>query len=338
MNKTAKKLLLTAISGLVASSVLAADFNFKFQSSDPSGVKNFELQKDWADRVEVMSGGRISIDLLPTGSVVLHTETLDSMKLGVLDGHITSTSYFSGKDPAFSLLGGTVGAWSDTTQLLQFMNFGGGNELMTELYAPYGVHFIAASTTGLESFVSKVPLDGVDDLKGLKVRAPEGMVQKVFAAAGAAPVNLPGSEVFTGLSKGVIDAADYTVFSTNHAQGMHDIATHPVQPGFHSLPLIDISMSKKKWDKLPTDLQLIMTVSARDFSYNITNELKMADAIAVAEARANPKITIHDWPASERKKFREIARTQWEATAKQSPNAQKAYDVLIAYLESSGLL
>ena len=95
-------------------------------------------------------------------------------------------------------------------------------------------------------------------------------MQQVFAAAGATPVNLPGSEVFTGLSKGVIDAADYTVFSTNQKAGMNDIATHPVQPGFHSLPLIDISISQKKWDKMSPDLQEILTVSVRDFAVDMT--------------------------------------------------------------------
>ncbi len=338
MKQTAAKLLATAIGTLVATTVMAADFNFKFQSSDPSGVKNFEVQKEWVETVGKMSNGRIKIDLLPVGAVVKHTETLDAIKMGVLDGHITATGYFSGKDPAFGLIGNTVGAWSDTTQLLQYINFGGGREIMTELYAPYGVQFIGGSTTGVEAFVSKVPLDGVEDLKGLKLRAPEGMVQKVFAAAGAAPVNLPGSEVFTGLSKGVIDAADYTVFSSNHQQGMHDIAHHPVQPGFHSLPLIDISMSKKKWDKLPEDLQEILIVSARDFSYKMTTELKIADAAAVKDAMADPDITIHNWSAEERMKFRAIARTQWEEFATQSDNAQKVYDSLTAFLEDAGLL
>jgi TRAP-type mannitol/chloroaromatic compound transport system substrate-binding protein len=186
--------------------------------------------------------------------------------------------------------------------------------------------------------VSKVPLDGVDDLKGLKLRAPEGLVQQVFAAAGAAPVNLPGSEVFTGLSKGVIDAADYTVFSTNQKAGMNDVAPHPVQPGFHSLPLIDISVSQKKWDKLPEDLQEILTVSVRDFAQDITTQLRIADQKAVAEAQANPAITLHNWSDEERKKFREIARTQWELFAKSSDNAQKVYDVLTQYLTENGLL
>ncbi|WP_343771894.1 TRAP transporter substrate-binding protein DctP, partial [Marinomonas arenicola] len=228
MSKLMTTLTSVALAGVLSTSAFAADYKFKFQSSDPSGDKNYQIQQEWVKRVETMTGGRVHIDLLPVGSVFKHTETLDGIKMGILDGQITATSYFSGKDPAFGLIGNTVGAWSNTQQLLQYINYGGGYELMNELYAPYGVKFIGGSTTGVEALVSRVPLDSVADLKGLKIRAPEGLVQQVFAAAGAAPVNLPGSEVFTGLSKGVIDAADYTVFSTNQKAGMNDIATHPV--------------------------------------------------------------------------------------------------------------
>ncbi len=338
MKAMTRTLIAAAVTGLVSMSAMAADFKLKIQSSDPSGDRNFQIQQNWADRVEKMSGGRIDIDLLPVGAVVKHTETLSAIKMGILDGHVTATEFFSGQDPAFGLLGNMVGAWSDTTQLLQYMNYGGGNELLTELYKPYGVHFIGASTTGVESLVSKKPLDGVADLKGLKLRAPEGLVQQVFAAAGATPVNLPGSEVFTGLSKGVIDAADYTVFSTNQKAGMNDIAVHPVQPGFHSLPLIDISISQKKWDKMPADLQQILETSVRDFSYDITTQLKIADQAAVKEASANPKITIHNWSDEERKKFCEIARSQWKVFAERSPNAQKVYDSVTQFLENNDLL
>ncbi|MEL0614064.1 TRAP transporter substrate-binding protein [Marinomonas arenicola] len=338
MSKLMTTLTTAALAGVLSTSAFAADYKFKFQSSDPSGDKNYQIQQEWVKRVETMSGGRVHIDLLPVGSVFKHTETLDGIKMGILDGQITATSYFSGKDPAFGLIGNTVGAWSNTQQLLQYINYGGGYELMNELYAPYGVKFIGGSTTGVEALVSRVPLDSVADLKGLKIRAPEGLVQQVFAAAGAAPVNLPGSEVFTGLSKGVIDAADYTVFSTNQKAGMNDIATHPVYPGFHSLPLIDISMSKKKWDKLPADIQAILTVSVRDFAEDITTQLRIADEAAVKVAKANPKITIHNWSPEERKKFRAIARVQWKEFAKRSPNAQKVYDSITTYLEENGLL
>ena len=136
----------------------------------------------------------------------------------------------------------------------------------------------------------------------------------------------------------MIDAADYTVFSTNHEAGLNEIAPHPVNPGFHSLPLIEIAMDLKEWNKLPEDIQAIMTVSARDFAQDISTQLAMADREAVNEARANPDITIHDWSAEERRKFRTIARDQWQVYAEQSPNAEKVYQSVTEYLESQGLL
>jgi TRAP-type mannitol/chloroaromatic compound transport system substrate-binding protein len=269
---------------------------------------------------------------------VAHNETQDAIAAGILDGHITDMSYFSGKDPAFGLIANPVGAWSDPIQMLRFVEYGGGKELINEIMEPYGLHFIGATATGLEAFVSKVPLDGVADLAGLKMRAPEGLVQEVFAAAGASPVNLPGSEVFTSLDKGVIDAADYTVVSTNQSQGMHDVALHPVYPGFHSLPLVEVSINLDTWNGMPADIKAILEVSVRDFAIDMTSQLAMKDLVAVAEARNNPDITIHNWSAEERAKFRTIAVSQWIKVAERSENAQKVYDVLTAYLRDQGLL
>ena len=119
---------------------------------------------------------------------------------------------------------------------------------------------------------------------------------------------------------------------------MNDIATHQVQPGYHSLPLIDISISQKKWDKMPADLQTMLQTSVRDFSYDMTTQLKMADQTALKEAQANPEITIHDWSQEERKKFREIAKGQWKVFAERSDNAGKVYTSVTVFLEENGLL
>ncbi len=331
---TAAIALATTLSG----AAWAQDYAFKFQSSDPAGNPNFELQKGWAEDVAKRTDGAVTIDLLPVELIVAHNETQDAIAAGILDGHITDTSYFAGKDPAFGLIANPVGAWSDPQEMFDFMSEGGGKELMNELVEPYGLHFIGATTPGLEALVSKVPLDGVDDLEGLKMRAPEGLVQQVFAAAGAAPVNLPGSEVFTSLDKGVIDAADYTVFSTNQAQGMHDVAKHPVYPGFHSMPLVEISMNKDKWDALPDDLKAELEASVQDFAKRQVAALDEADQAAVEEAKAAGDITIHDWSDEERAKFRQIAQGEWEKVAERSENSQKVYDTLTAYLKENGLM
>jgi TRAP-type mannitol/chloroaromatic compound transport system substrate-binding protein len=322
----------------LASAAAAQDFSLRFQSSDPAGNPNYELKVEWAESVKALTNGRVEVEMLPVNSIVQHTETQDAVAAGIIDGHITDTSYFTGKDAAFGLIANPVGAWSSPYEMFAFLEYGGGNELMREILEPYGLHFIGATTPGLEAFISKVPLNGVDDLAGLKMRAPEGLVQQVFAAAGAAPVNLPGSEVFTSLDKGVIDAADYTVFSTNHAQGMHDVATHPVYPGFHSMPLVEVSINKGTWDSMPDDIQAILEMSVRDFAHNMVGKLAANDTLAVAEANADPNITVHNWSAAERAKFRTIAQGEWSKVASQSANAQRVFDVLTGYLVAQGMI
>lgn len=333
-----KTALAASALALLAGAALAQEQTFRFQSSDPAGNPNFEMQKKFVELVKEKTGGAIVIELLPVETIVAHNETQDAIAAGILDGHITDVSYFAGKDPAFGLIANPVGAWSDPDQMRDFIYNGGGKALMEELEAPYGLHFIGPSTPGLEAFVSKVPLNGVADLKGLKLRAPEGLVQNVFAAAGAAPVNLPGSEVFTSLDKGVIDAADYTVFSTNQAQGLHDVAPHPVYPGFHSLPLVEVSMNKDKWDALKPEQQAALEAAVKEFADHQIAATKKADEAAVEKARAGGKITVHDWSAEERAKFREIAMGEWAKVAQRSPNAQKVYDTLVAYLKDKGLM
>ena len=292
-----RTLLATAAVALLTPSAFA-EVALKFQSSDPAGNPNFELQKQYfADAVGEATGGEVTIELLPVGSIVEYNETQDAVGAGIIDGHITDTSYFAGKDPAFSLIANPVGAWSSPDEMFTFMEEGGGEELMNELLNPYGLTFIGASTPGLEAFVSKVKLEGVDDLQGLKMRAPEGLVQQVFAAAGASPVNLPGSEVFTSLDKGVIDAADYSVFSTNQAQGLHDVASNPVYPGFHSMPLVEISINTAKWESLTDEQRAAIEQAAHDFARTQVEELSKKDAEAVEAAKAGGEVTVTDWSA-----------------------------------------
>lgn len=330
--------LVAGLIGLLSvTGVVAQEFSFKFQSSDPAGNPTFIIEQEWAEKLFEATNGQLKIEMLPVDSVVAYNETHDTVAAGILDGHITSTSYISGKDPAFSLIGGAVGAWSSPYEMLRFMNYGGGNEILRELLGEYGLHLVGVTSGGLEAFVSKVPLNGVADLKGIKMRSPEGMTQEVFAAAGAAPVNLPASEVFTSLDKGVIDAADYSVFSANQDQGLNDIAKHPVYPGFHSLPLIEVSMNQAKWDALPDHLKAMLEMSVNSLALEMTSQLFIKDLEAVAIAKANG-VTIHDWSQEERAKFRAIARDQWDVVAARSDNAQRVYDTMIEFMTSQGLL
>lgn len=336
-NRLKKFLITTAIGAHFLSAAYGAEYEWTMQSSDQPGIFMYQMAEQFSGWVKDMSEGRIEITVTPTNSVVPYSEVLDAVGANILQGQFDDPSYFTGKDAAFGFIGNSVGAWSSPAEALKFIYYGGGLETAQKLYSEYNVHLIGFVMTGVESFVSSKELNGVDDLKGLKLRAPEGMVQKVFAAAGAAPVNLPGSEVYTALEKGVIDAADFSLFSVNQSQGMHDVGKYPVYPGFHSAPTLAVTLNKDIWDELPKDLQAVLETSVRRLAMDVMMQYEMQDVESVAKAKA-AGVNVTDWSAEERAKFRKIATAQWDDVTSQSLLAKEYADKLSAFLKSQGLI
>lgn len=331
--------LMFCASALFASvNAQAAEYEWKFQASETAGEPSFKIKQEWAQRIGTMSGGRISIEVLPINSVVGPTETLQAVSAGILQGHMTDPSYFSGQDPAFGMLGNLVGAWNNPYDFLEFMKDGGGEDLYNELVAPYGTHLIAAATFPLESIPSTVAIESLEDFKGLKMRAPQGMVYNIFERIGATPVNLPGSEVYTGLEKGVIDAADSTVLSNNDAMGLHAFAPYPLYPGFHSMPMIAISLNKEIWEGLPEDLQDLLKTSFDAMSYDLIARLKAQDLETLAKLKEDPDVHPIDLSAEDRLAFRKAAEQEWKEWADDNEMTQKIYTAATDFLRRRGQL
>lgn len=327
-----KVLAILAMVAMFAGTSFAADYNWTFQTSGAAGDDVYRFLQTWAGWVAEDSNGRIQVQVLPADAVVKYTETLDAVGANIIQGDFTDPSYFAGKDPAFSLIGNMVGAWSDPNQLFDMMKNGGGFQIFDKLLNQYNVKLLGVACTGVEAFVSKIPIRKVEDLKGVKLRAPQGMVNNVFTAVGATPVNLPGSEVYTSLEKGVIDASDYTVFATNQAQGMNDIARFPIYPGFHSMPTMQVTMNLDTWNSLPDDLKKVMRSTVDRFAAYMVEEHAKLDKAAVKEAKAKG-IEVISWPPEEVAKFREIAKTQWPKWSN-SPIAKEWADAVAAYWDS----
>lgn len=339
MLKSKYSLLLTGSALLLGlSTAQAAEYEWKFQASETSGEPSFKIKQEWAERITAMTDGRVEIEVMPINSVVGPTETLTAVSSGILQGHMTDPSYFSGQDPAFGMLGNLVGAWQNPYDFLEYMKYGGGEELYNELVEPYGAHLISAATFPLESVPSTVPIESIADFEGLKIRAPQGMVYNIFERIGATPVNLPGSEVYTGLEKGVIDAADSTVLSNNDAMGLHAFAPYPLYPGFHSMPMIAVSINKDIWDGLPEELQTTLNTAFDGMAYDLIARLKEQDIETLQRLQDDPDVHPFDLPAEERRKFRAAAEQEWQEWAGRNEMTQKIYDSATAFLRSRNLL
>lgn len=314
----------------------------RVQTSTQSGGFSFQyLADNWAPRLSAMTGGAVEIEFMPIGSVMPRSETPEGVASGVLGGDLTSIAYFSGRNPAFAILGDLIAGYDTPEQVQTFCRHGGGADILQELWdavLPGKIHVVGCGAVSREALVAKIPIRGVADLQGVKIRSPEGLAASVFREAGAAPVNIPFSDVFTSLEKGVVDAADASAYVNNDQNGFHQIAKYPLYPGIHSMAVHQFTVSKDFWNGLSAGRRDILRTWYYAAYDDLRRALDLQDRKLAARDAAGSDITVIDWPQAERDRFREIATRAWEKTAEKSPEARKALDAHYAFMRQIGLL
>ena len=317
----------------------------KVQSSSAAGSFSYKLLTDkWAPILEKMTYGNIKIDIRPSKSVVPHRETPQAVAAGILQGDMNAVAYFAGRDPVFGIMGDLIAGYDTPEQKQMFFRFGGGTEILQKAYDKHfggKIKVIGAGPFAKEAFVSTVPIRTVADLKGLKLRSPEGMAAEVFRRAGSAPTSIPFPELYTALEKKVVDAADASSYTNNHSLGFNKIAKYPLYPGIHSMAVIQFIVNKSVWDSLGPNGQAALDVwyYAAWADLMRSTDIEDRNLVAIDKAgKGTPGIEIVDWSQEERDKFRQLAQGAWEDISKQSDLAKEAYDAHVTFMKKLGLL
>lgn len=338
--KFARTALLAGCATVIAAVSHAETFNIQ-TSFNAGDFSTQYLTENWLPKIKERTDGRVEVVLSPNSAVVPARETLEATSAGVIDGDWTSASYFVGVEPAYGLLGDLISGYDTPEQMMGFCRDGGGAELMQKAADEITggeVKVVACGPYSREALASRVPIRTFEDLQGKKIRSPEGMASAVFQAAGASPVNIPFSEVFGALEKGIVDAADASAYVNNDATGMQDVAPYPLYPGIHSMPNMQFTVNMEKWESLSEEDQNTL----RDWWYEaqsaMRDEVHKLDQELAARDDATDDIEVIDWSQESRNKMREVARGQWEAYAEKSDLAKEVYDAHIAYMTSIGLL
>ncbi len=258
-----------AVAGGVAASTLAAPavlgqspIVIKMQSSWPSSDIFHEMAGQYVERVEAMSGGRLTIDLTPAGAIVGAFQVLDAVNDGVLDASHTVPVYWYGKSKAASFFGtGPVFGGSAATMLGWFYQ-GGGDELYRELTQDilglnvYGFFGFPMPAQPFGWF--KEPVTGVEDVNGLKYRTV-GLAADLLQNLGMSVAQLPGGEIVPAMERGVIDAFEFNNPTSDRRFGAQDVATNYMLSSYHQASeSFEFLFNKDFFDDLDEDLQAIL--------------------------------------------------------------------------------
>ena len=294
------------------------------------------LIAEFVDNVETMSDGAIQIEMFYSASVVKSAETFDAAASGILDCDMTNGSYQTGKNPAFQFVADTMGGYDTPLQYLAWIEYGGGEEVINDLYNAHGMTFVGAHIGGQELLTSTRPIAGPEDLKNFKFRSPPGMESEIFASLGAKPVVMDFTEIFTALETGIIDGADASWLSNNVGMGIYDVAKHTTYPGFHSMSSDHLACRTDKWEAMPEAHRAIITAAEKVLALDLMMLTLVENGEALV-ALPEQGVTIYDWSAEDRATFRAAARKAWEEWAAKTPETRTIVDSHKAFIDRIGL-
>src|SRR5437762_1835906 len=202
---------------------------------------------------------KFQIQCFAAGEIVPGLQALDAVSNGTVEMCATAPYYYAGKDPTFTF-GTALPFGLNARMQLAWQRFGGGMELMNELYKKFNVYGIPAGNTGAQmgGFFRK-ELNTVDDLRGLKMRIGGVVAGRVMAKLGVVPQQLAGGDIYPALEKGTIDAAEWVGPYDDEKLGFHKVAKYMHIPGVLELCAnTGLYINKAAWAALPVSYQTML--------------------------------------------------------------------------------
>jgi len=280
----------------------------------------------WCEQLKEESEGRLQCEIYPSLQLGGTPATLaDMARSGAADIVWTAPSYSAGKFPRVEVL-----------ELPFLLPYGGmaGNKLIWQFYQdhaqddfkPYKVLAVFGDG-GMDFHVRPKPVETVDDLKGLKLRASSRSAANTLTALGATPVSMPPAQMTESISKGVIDGAlaawevvpptkldEVTKYHSSMEEGKPAIG----------YTVLTVLMNQKKYDSLPDDLKEILDRNSGDaLVERFGREWDIFTEQAKADADPDSIVLISDENYAEFQKVAEKLQSDWAANAPENINPQE---------------
>ncbi|NIZ10704.1 TRAP transporter substrate-binding protein [Pseudooceanicola sp. HF7] len=260
----------TAIRGVAACAILAGssmavlaqDVTLKMHYMLPEQAIVPKLGLNvWADKVEAESEGRIKIQRFPSMQLGgTPPQLADQVVDGVADIIWTLPGYTPGRFPSTEVFELPFIAGDPVATSKAYWELGEKYMMEDEFR---GMKMIALWVHGPGIIHSKDPVTSVEDLNGVKLRAPSRVTNQFFSDLGATPIGMPVPAVPEALSKGVIDATVIPWEVTTSLKIPELVNNHTEFPD-ESLYVATfiMAMNQRAYDKMPDDLKAIIDANS----------------------------------------------------------------------------
>lgn len=237
----------------------------------------------WMAHVEQASGGRLKVQPFWGGALISSDQSVIELRHGVADVALITPIYMrAGMKLMKTQAGFYAGVRSIEDQVEVYRCLEGAFPTFAEEMA--GVRVLAVQGGNLPHVLTRDrPVRRLEDLRGLRLRAPSELVP-VLRTLGVDVVTMPMGEVYSAISKGIIDgvvAPADTIKSLHFDEVTKHMSLLSVARGAYPARAI----SEQRWRELPPDLQQVLANSVAVWEAALAREIAKADAGGFAYAR-----------------------------------------------------
>jgi len=272
----------TALGLALPNSGVAQEVKWKMATSWGGGPLMDIGAKAFAEKVEFLTEGRVKIQVFPGGQLGSALKVSETVRNGVAEVGHTWMGYDWGQDKTTVVFGGFAGSM-DSERMLHWLYEAGGLEMWQQFRdEKFGVVSMPLFIRTAEAFLhSRKAVRTLADLKGLKIRTA-GAWLEISKDLGAAPVTMPGAEVYTSLERGAIDATEWGTLWENISPGFNKIAKYVIIPGVHQpVAPFEVMFNKDAWAKLSDRDKALVSAAAKSVTFETWTRIGHEDAKAL---------------------------------------------------------
>lgn len=311
---------------------------WKVQTTWDAGTAGYTLFEKWCNSFKELSGGELDIKPFPAKAIAADNNALwEAVQTGVIQGMNPFTLYWAGKIPASVFLSSYPAGPDQPAQWDIMFDALGMTQLARDIYAEHGMFYVGHVHHDANIIHSKKPVTKLEDFKGMKLRVPGGMVAEAFQLLGASTVSMPGSDIFPGLERGVIDAADYVGPAVNWDLGFAQVSKYILfgpsgnMSIYQPVDLMDLTVNLGAWKKLTPALQALIERELRTYSYAHYIGIQKANVEALKKFK-DAGCIVSRLSDEDGKKWRKMIIPLWYNWAKKNPGATKVFKLQLDFM------
>ena len=245
-----KMLAATAMLALIAGAAQARELTFGMQDNEVSNV--FKGAQAFGEKLEELSGGELTVNLFPSGTLGDFKAMVAQLQAGELDMVITGYPDMSYVIPELKLVGAPY-VVDDFVHLEEIVDGPWGLE-MDAKFGEQGVEMLDLWYYGTRQTTANKPIESIDDMKGLRMRTPNVPFLIAYAEnVGATPAPVAFQEVYLALQTNQVDAQENPL-PTIDAMKFYEVQDHVAMTN-HFVASAAVLMSNGTWESLSEEEQ-----------------------------------------------------------------------------------